>query len=794
MPLAPEKIAHLRTDLLAFAQYMFKARKGAELVYNHHQKLICDALERVVIGKTKRLVINVPPRSGKTELAVINFMAWCMGNWPDCEFIHASYFKRLATTNTWAARAIVEHEAFAEIFGTPQLREDSNAKDEWRTETGGIVYATGADGTITGYGAGKMRKSFGGCFPYEQLVDTEFGPMRIGELVESAVPIKVWSYDEKTGESRLSRVTRFWTNPANHLIEISSQDGRSMRCTPDHEVLTEAGWVSAIHVAKALNLMDGQTAASGGLLPAQRSISGDRNLPVFSLWARVPARIRKILSDACPGLSELDLPDDSGVDAESVRENGSLFFAQEDLDYLIPVQDRAWSPFEHGESAVPESILHVLGLCAVGKIEQIVVRGVSVQMADFLSLGSGAYERLSDQMSDVAQGDGTVDGQVDPKVTLSVAARLKRSHGACPADLAAVGNFVQAKGAGYWKPNCVRYVGHVSRTYCLEVEGDNNFILSQNGAIVSNCIIIDDPHKAGEATSTIMRQNVLDWFSTTMESRKNSSHTPVVVIQQRLHEEDLAGWLLAGGNGEHWEHVCIPAITEAGESFWPGQFELDNLRRMELANPYVFAGQYLQRPAPIGGGMFKDAWWQMYIDLPEFEYTAIYGDTAQKTGEKNDYSVFQLWGKSVQGKAYLIDQIRGKWEAPELLMHARAFWHKHRGPHMRAFKIEDKVSGTGLIQTLRREGCPVQAIQRDRDKVTRAMDAAPSIQAGNVYLPSAAPYLADFMAESSVFPEGAHDDQLDPMMDAVQDMLLGGMPSAGLLVPRRLLDRRVTAA
>lgn len=447
--LTTDEIVDCRTDLLTFAQTMFRARKGAELVYNSHQKSICDALERVVLGKTKRLIINVPPRSGKTELAVINFMAWCMGNWPDSEFIHASYSKRLATTNTWNARAIVEHETFAEIFGSPELRRDSNAKDEWRTGSGGIVYATGAEGTITGYGAGKMRPSFGGA------------------------------------------------------------------------------------------------------------------------------------------------------------------------------------------------------------------------------------------------------------------------------------------------------------------------------------IIIDDPHKAGEATSPTMRQNVLDWFSTTMESRKNSNETPIIVIMQRLHEEDLSGWLLGGGNGEDWEHLCIPAITENDESFWPKQFARENLKRMELANPYVFAGQYLQIPAPIGGGIFKEAWWQYYIASPMLEWRGIYADTAQKTKEQNDYSVLQLWGKSTHGQAVLLDQLRGKWEAPELLTQARAFWNKHRASGVRHFKIEDKASGTGLIQTLQREGVPVVAIPRSTDKLTRAMDAAPLIQSGNVLLPQDAPWLSEFMAEAAVFPNGAHDDQLDPMMDAVCDILQG---------------------
>src|SRR5699024_7988287 len=128
---------------------------------NWHQEVVCKALERVVIGDAKRLIINIPPRSGKTELAVINFMAWCMGNWPHSQFIHASYSKRLATTNTYTVRAIMQSDEYRQVFDHTRLMQDSQAKDEFRTAHGGIVYATGADGTITGYGAGSMSDEIG---------------------------------------------------------------------------------------------------------------------------------------------------------------------------------------------------------------------------------------------------------------------------------------------------------------------------------------------------------------------------------------------------------------------------------------------------------------------------------------------------------------------------------------------------------------------------------------------------------------------------------------------------------
>jgi len=182
----------------------------------------------------------------------------------------------------------------------------------------------------------------------------------------------------------------------------------------------------------------------------------------------------------------------------------------------------------------------------------------------------------------------------------------------------------------------------------------------------------------------------------------------------------------------------------------------------------------MQRPAPLGGGIFKDEWWR-FLDVPPLiRFRTIYGDTAQKTKEQNDYSVFQCWGETIDGQMVLLDMVRGKWEAPELETMARAFWQKHLAVEnqgaLRAFKVEDKVSGTGLIQKLKREGIPILPITRNIDKVTRAMDAAPYVQSGNVILMRNLAQLSDFLAEASVFPNGEHDDMIDAAMSAITDM------------------------
>lgn len=304
----------------------------------------------------------------------------------------------------------------------------------------------------------------------------------------------------------------------------------------------------------------------------------------------------------------------------------------------------------------------------------------------------------------------------------------------------------------------------------------------------------DDPLSPEKAHSKPARDTAIRVLSETLPTRLNDPKTSaIVVVMQRLHESDPSGHILANDLG--YEHLCLPMEfepnrrcvtslgwrdprTEEGELLFPARFPPEVVERDKAAmGSYATAGQFQQRPAPAGGGIFRAEWWQFWSALPRITRRVIYADTAQKTAEKNDYSVFQCWGAGADGRIYLLDQLRGKWEAPELLVRARAFWNKHRALQglglLRTMKIEDKASGTGLIQQLRKApAIPVTPIPRERDKVSRAYDCAPSIEAGLVVLPEEAPWLSDFLAEAAAFDKGDHDDQLDPMMDAVEDLLL----------------------
>lgn len=305
----------------------------------------------------------------------------------------------------------------------------------------------------------------------------------------------------------------------------------------------------------------------------------------------------------------------------------------------------------------------------------------------------------------------------------------------------------------------------------------------------------DDPLSPEKAHSQAARDTAIRVLSETVPTRLNNPKTSaIIVVMQRLHEADPSGHIIASDLG--YEHLCLPMEfeplrrcttsigwtdprTNDGELLFEDRFPQDVIDRDKKAlGAYAWAGQMQQRPSPAGGGVFKNEWWQYFSAAPMTKWRGIYADTALKTKEANDYSVLQCWGETMTGQAVCLDMIRGKWEAPELMVQARAFWNKHKSVQgrgtLRNMKVEDKASGTGLIQTLKREGIPVIAVQRNIDKLTRSHDTAPLIESGNVILIADLPHLSDMLAEASAFPNGAHDDTLDPMMDAVADICGAG--------------------
>jgi len=308
-------------------------------------------------------------------------------------------------------------------------------------------------------------------------------------------------------------------------------------------------------------------------------------------------------------------------------------------------------------------------------------------------------------------------------------------------------------------------------------------------------VLIDDPHSVDDANSRIKLAGDVLTFREALPSRVNNDDSAIIIIMQRLAVGDVSDVAVELG----YDHLLIPMRyeygrskfataqtdprTKVGDLMFPDRFPETTVAQLELSlGSHATAGQLQQRPNPRGGRIIKTEWFKTYTKPPTIKHRWIYADTAQKTKEHNDYSVFQCWGKGDDGKAYLLDQLRGKWEAPDLKMRCLQFWLKHKSEDVKDFgalrgmKIEDKASGTGLIQDIQKHhGIPVHAIERVKDKYTRLFDVLGYIESGHVYIPEGATYISDFLSECESFTgddSHAHDDQIDPMIDAINDLLV----------------------
>lgn len=302
--------------------------------------------------------------------------------------------------------------------------------------------------------------------------------------------------------------------------------------------------------------------------------------------------------------------------------------------------------------------------------------------------------------------------------------------------------------------------------------------------------ILDDPIKGREeANSLTIRDKRWEWFQDDLMTRITED-AGILGIMTRWHIDDPFGRIKS--TYERSRVLRYPAIAEGertandrkhrkeGEALFPEHKSLDFLLKQKHGRAESsWQALYQQNPVIVGGGLIRTDWFGEYSVLPKLKYSLVFGDTAQKIKERNDFSVFEHWGLGDDGYLYLIDLVRGKWEADELKRRATAFWIKSKmlnNGTCRYFGIEDKSSGTGLIQQIKKEAktrIPIKAIPRTTDKYTRFMDVQGFIESGYIKLPRDAPWLSDFLAECErLTPEfKGFDDQIDPMMDAITAML-----------------------
>lgn len=337
--------------------------------------------------------------------------------------------------------------------------------------------------------------------------------------------------------------------------------------------------------------------------------------------------------------------------------------------------------------------------------------------------------------------------------------------------------------------------------------------------------IIDDPHNTIEMESDAARNTAKIWFTEIVPDRLNDlKKSAIVIIMQRLHEEDVSGIAISRNLG--YTHLMIPMRfephrkcitqigpktwednrTEDGQLAWPERFPKEEVDMMEYTKgPYAWASQYQQSPEPRGGSIIKREFWQPWTNnyFPQFEYILASLDTAYTTKESNDPSALTVWGvfrdeanptiiRNTSGmgvppyqsernvRVMLLYAWRERLEFNDLIQSVINTCTKDRrsvpGPRFSVDRVivEAKASGISVAQELRRLctlggqfGVELIKLKGNQDKVARLHSVQHLFSEGMIY----APWLTsherwhDFAGmvidETAIFPHGAHDDLVD---------------------------------
>ena len=306
-----------------------------------------------------------------------------------------------------------------------------------------------------------------------------------------------------------------------------------------------------------------------------------------------------------------------------------------------------------------------------------------------------------------------------------------------------------------------------------------------------NYLVLDDPCSAADVLSDVKRKNLNDWFQNTFLSRLNDKKEGVmIVIMQRLHEEDLTAILEKQGG---WEVLSLPAIAEKDESFVLSDGRIVGRKAGEVLNPeheplevlldlkkamteYNFSSQYQQNPIPLKGSIINFDDFKYFENLPTADNRIVVQswDCAHKTGENNDFSVC-VTGAIINNIIYILDISRYRLEFPDLLDEIKDM---QCIAHANEVVIEDADIGSGIIQQLEKAGCCPIPFKPEVAKPVRAACVTKLIRDGRVRLLKDAIWLQDFAKEVRAFPYGAHDDQIDALVQLLTEFEKGTFASS----------------
>lgn len=326
-------------------------------------------------------------------------------------------------------------------------------------------------------------------------------------------------------------------------------------------------------------------------------------------------------------------------------------------------------------------------------------------------------------------------------------------------------------------------------------------------------VIIDDPLSVDDANSEAVRASVAEWFEQAVPTRLNNpDRSAIVVIMQRLHEEDPSGIILEK-QADEYDHIMIPMEydpdraaptmlgwedprTEKGELYFPDRFPRHVVERdKKIMGSYAVSGQFQQTPTPDDGGIIRKSWWQLWDNpsgFPSFDTIIAAVDTAYTEKTENDYSAMSVWGVFSEdpvaeaqkaGTSYAIERVYKQPHPKVMLIYA---WQERLafadlvqkiGQTCSRFQVdrvlvEDKAAGIPVSTELRRLFANKSfAVQLDNpgsiDKTSRLYSIQHLFEEGLVYAPDKS-WADEVIEQCTKFPKAKHDDLVDTVSMAMR--------------------------
>lgn len=744
-----------REDLLSFCSYTDRFFQ----IVNIH-KLMADALMDVANGKTKRLILELPPRSGKSRITS-EFVAWYLGKNPRNDVILTGHSSSLLEWFSRNIRDRIDSKEYQDIFKT-KLAQGNTAVKSWRTEDGGEFSIFWVWWWITW--------KWWHCILWGEKVLTNHWMVDIIDVVNNIEYYKVASFNHNKNEIEYKKVTASRKLKANRIYETTTSWWDVIRTTWEHKLFIVWQWYKEVEKTQSWE---------------EVMIYKD----TMSMWC------------VLKGVWETSLWDKEENKNKKLHNNlfKKMFLKNTSSDVQKMLSKKSWEKMKN--------LWMMQGL--IKKIERYKMSILWEWISSKKSFKYNVFNAMQKWLSLIKNAMNCKSELETLKMSKGLSEWIlqsEKSYNKKGQDLCNMQNkewFMcssqRLQSEKQWLQQFDNSLSNLSQisplqeritwitslewdfdVYDIQVEDNENFFC--NNILVHNCLIIDDPYSWREdAESDTIKEKTWDWYKSTFLSRRQNEDSAIIIIMQRWAEDDLVGRLI-DENPDWWRRITIPAINDKGESFWPEKFSIDYLNEMrDEIGEYFFMSQYQQDPVNEWSWAFNKDMFQYYekgeIDdkLKRMHICSFIDPAISKKQEADDTAIVTVWTDMKTNLNYVLEVKSFKGEPDEIIAEVFDTTDRRKGEGL-SYRI-----GIETVQYQKMLALELKKQMRLKDKHFLLEEVKPqgekesrirSVLQGrysswNILHCKNVSNMTQLETELLKFPNWRHDDKIDALASAI---------------------------